>query len=208
MTLVSFFRAPRFKGFQQQDSHELLRYLLDALREEEKRRLRFAVMHSMDLPKKVVAESLPAFEKQKMKGLFVQNMPEKLLDNRKFVYFLAYDRAAEVTCVEQVFGGELLQCITCLECKNVSQRHESFLDLSLPIVENKESVSFLKNKKKFSENFIYFQAAVVVERLSDDFLKSLETPKKTYGGKSKHLMKKEKKVARKNAKVSWFSFLV
>jgi ubiquitin carboxyl-terminal hydrolase 16/45 len=28
-------RAPRFSGYQQQDSHELLRYLLDNLRTEE-----------------------------------------------------------------------------------------------------------------------------------------------------------------------------
>ena len=28
-------RAPRFKGFQQQDSHELLRHLLDGMKAEE-----------------------------------------------------------------------------------------------------------------------------------------------------------------------------
>ncbi|NXS12160.1 UBP16 hydrolase, partial [Neodrepanis coruscans] len=32
---VSFNRAIRFKGYQQQDSHELLRYLLDGMRTEE-----------------------------------------------------------------------------------------------------------------------------------------------------------------------------
>lgn len=29
------FRAPRFRGYQQQDSHELLRYLLDSMKTEE-----------------------------------------------------------------------------------------------------------------------------------------------------------------------------
>lgn len=33
--IVSFNRAIRFKGYQQQDSHELLRYLLDGMRAEE-----------------------------------------------------------------------------------------------------------------------------------------------------------------------------
>ena len=33
--LFVFNRAPRFKGFQQQDSHELLRYLLDGMKAEE-----------------------------------------------------------------------------------------------------------------------------------------------------------------------------
>ena len=33
--LCVVFRAPRFKGFQQQDSHELLRHLMDGMKAEE-----------------------------------------------------------------------------------------------------------------------------------------------------------------------------
>ena len=33
--LFVYFRAPRFKGFQQQDSQELLRHLLDGIKAEE-----------------------------------------------------------------------------------------------------------------------------------------------------------------------------
>lgn len=35
ITIVLLNRAIRFKGYQQQDSHELLRYLLDGMRSEE-----------------------------------------------------------------------------------------------------------------------------------------------------------------------------
>lgn len=35
--------------------------------------------------------------------------------------------------VDSIFGGSLLQCITCSECKHLSNSLEPFLDLSLPL---------------------------------------------------------------------------
>lgn len=35
MQTILTFRAPRFKGFQQQDSQELLRYLLDSVKTDQ-----------------------------------------------------------------------------------------------------------------------------------------------------------------------------
>ncbi|KAK6016440.1 ubiquitinyl hydrolase 1 [Ostertagia ostertagi] len=78
-------KTPRFKGYQQQDAHELLS-LLSATED---------------------AKPIP-------------NEP-------------SYLQAAGRPLLDMVFGGTLLQTILCSECGHVSERHEQFLDLSIPV---------------------------------------------------------------------------
>jgi ubiquitin C-terminal hydrolase len=57
----------------------------------------------------------------------------------KFIvlYFIDYGRLINYTCIDSLFGGHLLSTVLCEECKTCSQNIEPFLDLSLPIVDDK-----------------------------------------------------------------------
>ncbi|KAG1661416.1 Ubiquitin carboxyl-terminal hydrolase 16 [Nymphon striatum] len=107
--------APQFKGFQQQDSHELLRHLLDGMRLEEVRRVKTAILSYFNVGKGT-AENLEEDAKQKIKS---------------------YGRTGSQTIMEKVFGGSLISTVVCEECHMSSQVIESFLDLSLPVSEEK-----------------------------------------------------------------------
>ena len=93
------FSAPRFRGWQQQDSQELLRYLIDGLRQEEVD----AIGHSIKnyLTEKGVTEDAVELKRAHL------NFVKPALD-----------------CV---FGGTLLQIICCLECGHNSTSFEPFL---------------------------------------------------------------------------------
>lgn len=103
-------KAARFKGFQQQDSQELLRYLLDGMRAEEHKRVSMGIMETLKQSSKVKDE-----EKLKdlVKGYEKNGVPKNFVD--------------------QVFGGEMTSTIMCQQCKTVSVVTEMFLDLSLPV---------------------------------------------------------------------------
>ncbi|KAM6933705.1 ubiquitin carboxyl-terminal hydrolase 16 [Xenentodon cancila] len=103
-------KAPRFKGFQQQDSQELLRYLLDGMRAEEHKRVSAGIMEVLKQSSKCTdGEQLKKIVKEYEKNGFPKNF------------------------VDQVFGGELTSTIMCQQCKTVSVVTEMFLDLSLPV---------------------------------------------------------------------------
>ncbi|CAG12771.1 unnamed protein product, partial [Tetraodon nigroviridis] len=103
-------KAARFKGFQQQDSQELLRYLLDAVRAEEIKRVSLGIREAVKESKKITDEEQL---KKSLKEYEKSGLPKNIVDS--------------------VFGGELTSTIMCQQCKTVSVVTEMFLDLSLPV---------------------------------------------------------------------------
>ncbi|KAM9733245.1 ubiquitin carboxyl-terminal hydrolase 16 [Menidia menidia] len=115
-------KASRFKGFQQQDSQELLRYLLDGMRAEELKRINTGLMEALkQSSKNVDEEALKKMAKEYEKNGCPGNI------------------------VDQVFGGEMTSTIMCQQCKTVSVVTEMFLDLSLPV---SDEAYRKKNQKK------------------------------------------------------------
>lgn len=108
-------KTPRFKGYQQQDAHELLRYLLDGLRSEELERYKSGISSYFGVSPKA---------------------NKKNVDPETITLARGYLQAAGRPLLDMVFGGTLLQTILCSECGHVSERHEQFLDLSIPVTMN------------------------------------------------------------------------
>ncbi|XP_017397413.2 ubiquitin carboxyl-terminal hydrolase 16 [Cebus imitator] len=165
-------KAVRFKGYQQQDSQELLRYLLDGMRAEEHQRVSKGI--------------LKAF------GNSTEKLDEELKNKVK-----DYEKKKSIpSFVDRIFGGELTSTIMCDQCRTVSLVHESFLDLSLPVLDDqsgKKSVND-KNLKKTMEDE---DKDSEEEKDNDSYIKERsDIP----SGTSKHLQKKAKKQAKKQAK--------
>ncbi|VDK53870.1 unnamed protein product [Cylicostephanus goldi] len=104
-------KTPRFKGCQQQDAHELLRYLLDGLRSEEMERYKAGIASYFGVSPKISRNKVDSETVKLAKG---------------------YLQAAGRPLLDMVFGGTLLQTILCSECGHVSERHEQveFTNLS------------------------------------------------------------------------------
>ncbi|XP_055523577.1 ubiquitin carboxyl-terminal hydrolase 16 [Wyeomyia smithii] len=105
---------PQFAGADQHDSHELLRHLLESVRSEDLRRYQLVILLSLGYTKNVDPQSVE------------DTMKEKI----KFYGSQALDR---IIRPEPVFRGFLVSTLTCQDCQHISSRHESFLDLSLPV---------------------------------------------------------------------------
>jgi len=105
---------PQFGNGDQQDSHELLRHLLESVRCEDLRRYQSIILKLLGYSSKVDPANVEEAMKSKIKYYGVQ-VSERILRP------------------EQVFRGFLVSTLTCQDCSNTSSRHEFFLDLSLPI---------------------------------------------------------------------------
>ncbi|XP_023240096.1 ubiquitin carboxyl-terminal hydrolase 45-like [Centruroides sculpturatus] len=108
-------KAPQFKGYQQQDSHELLCHLFDAMKNEEIRRQRNGILNYF----------------------FKTRGKIKNADDETKAKIKALSPVSCHTFVDVIFGGQLLSTVMCEECGMSSQRFEPFLNLSLPVAEEK-----------------------------------------------------------------------
>ncbi|XP_019510506.1 PREDICTED: ubiquitin carboxyl-terminal hydrolase 16 isoform X7 [Hipposideros armiger] len=98
--------------------------------------------------------------------------------------------------VDRIFGGELTSTIMCDECRTVSLVHESFLDLSLPVLDDQSGKKNINDRilKKTMEDE---DKDSEEEKDNDSYVKERnDIP----SGTSKHLQKKAKKQAKKQAK--------
>ncbi|XP_060937097.1 ubiquitin carboxyl-terminal hydrolase 45 isoform X2 [Limanda limanda] len=109
-------KSPRFKGYQQQDSQELLHYLLDSIRVEETKRVRAGILKAFNNP------------------------TEKTADEETKRQVKAYGKeGVKMNFVDRIFVGELTNTIMCEECEHISTVKEAFIDISLPIIEERMS---------------------------------------------------------------------
>uniref|UniRef100_A0A665UP51 Ubiquitin carboxyl-terminal hydrolase n=1 Tax=Echeneis naucrates TaxID=173247 RepID=A0A665UP51_ECHNA len=107
-------KAPRFKGYQQQDSQELLHYLLDSIRVEETKRVKAGILKAFNNP------------------------TEKTADEETKRQVKAYGKeGVKMNFVDRIFVGELTNTIMCEECEHISTVKEAFIDISLPIIEER-----------------------------------------------------------------------
>ncbi|KPP71788.1 ubiquitin carboxyl-terminal hydrolase 45-like, partial [Scleropages formosus] len=154
--------APRFKGYQQQDSQELLHYLLDSMRMEETKSLVYPPIspspyHCNVCPlsfQRIKAGILKAFNnptektadeetKRQVKDPFQSNLDAQIRIRKSTnVLFCAAAYGKEgvkMNFVDRIFVGELTNTIMCEECAHISTVKEAFIDISLPIIEERTS---------------------------------------------------------------------
>ncbi|XP_045400025.1 ubiquitin carboxyl-terminal hydrolase 45 isoform X1 [Lemur catta] len=117
-------KAPRFNDFQQQDSQELLHYLLDAVRTEETKRIQASILKAFNNPTTKTADD----------------------ETRKKIK--AYGKeGVKMNFIDRIFIGELTSTVMCEECANISTVKDAFIDISLPIIKERVSKPLGKMSK-------------------------------------------------------------
>ncbi|KAG5681531.1 hypothetical protein PVAND_010955 [Polypedilum vanderplanki] len=109
---------PQFAGGDQHDSHEALRHLLESVRTEDLRRFQSVILRELGYNSKVDPKNVRDEDKIKIK-FFGKRAEDRILGP------------------EPVFRGYLVSTLTCQECNHISPRQEYFLDISLPVTNDK-----------------------------------------------------------------------
>ncbi|KAJ3855411.1 peptidase C19, ubiquitin carboxyl-terminal hydrolase 2 [Lentinula lateritia] len=122
----------QYMDFAQQDAHEFLRILLDAMRMEE-----------FDVIKKRQPPPSPGNKRRpQRRSTITPNNVRSVPDESD------HDQQAESTQLtslsDMLFGGKLTSILVCQKCKNVSQTYEDFNDLSLSI----KAEDYTKEKRR------------------------------------------------------------
>ncbi|XP_051871116.1 ubiquitin carboxyl-terminal hydrolase 16-like isoform X2 [Pristis pectinata] len=166
-------KAIRFKGFQQQDSQELLHYLLDGMRTEEIKRLGAGILKALNYS----SEKTEDEESRKIRKVYEKE-------------------ASMLNFVDRVFGGTLTNTIMCEQCKMVTLVKESFLDLSLPVLDDQGDKK--KSQGKGGRNTAEDDQNENLRHCNGSFVSKNRGDIST--GPSKYEQKKAKKQAKKQAK--------
>jgi len=104
--------APQFYGYEQQDSQEFLRFLLDGFHEDLNR-----------------AHTKPKFN-------YTDDELDALSDDKKALVSWNRYQLWNNSYIFDIFGGQLQSRVTCLRCNHQSSTFDTFWDLSLPIPKN------------------------------------------------------------------------
>lgn len=110
-------KSRQFCDREEQDSHELLRTLLDLIRSDEIRRHRLAVYDWLKIPR--------------------EPSKQHNVDDDTKALVKAHGPSCNFTTVDVLFSGYLLSSIACHECGNTTQIIEQMFDLSVPVSEAK-----------------------------------------------------------------------
>ncbi|TEB31837.1 peptidase C19, ubiquitin carboxyl-terminal hydrolase 2 [Coprinellus micaceus] len=116
----------QYLDFAQQDAHEFLRILLDAMRMEEFDIIKVRQPPPPPKPKvrrrTTVVPHIPSNSPNPLLNIDVARQRENISEEEKLVSF-----------ADLIFGGKLTSILVCQKCKNVSQTYEDFNDISLSI---------------------------------------------------------------------------
>jgi ubiquitin C-terminal hydrolase len=108
----------QYLDFAQQDAHEFLRIILDAMRMEEQ---------------DIIKKRQPPPPKKRRRTTLTPADPRVPLSSAPPPSPIINEEDKLISFVDMIFGGQLTSILVCQKCKHISQTYEDFNDISLSI---------------------------------------------------------------------------